>query len=658
MRLFALPGPFSRQQCACLLSLLCALPVAAEPPARVIVKLRGDANLALKQTLAADYARSGAPAGGKLIAGRELAPGMQVWQARGLTSEQLAARLRQQAGVEFAEPDRIKKIRAVPNDALYGSQWYLQNTQIASINAEAAWDVSTGNPALTIAVIDTGIRPNHPDLLSRLLPGYDFVSDLAMAADGNAADADASDPGDGLTSADLATPDLAGCGGGDGSQPVDSSWHGTRVAGIIGAQGNNGAGVSGVGWNLRLLPVRALGKCGGHDSDIIAAMRWAAGLSVSGAPLNPHPAKILNLSLGGQGSCSFAFRSVVSELTAAGVLVVAAAGNSTGPVEEPGNCPGVLAVAGVRHEGNKVGYSSYGIEVGISAPAGNCVNETGPCLFPMYTTTNDGQYAPRNDVYTGQSEEITVGTSFAAPLAAGVAGLMWSVQPALTPAQLIRRMQGSARAFVNDSSLPRCPAVVPGGTQEGQCSCTTSTCGAGLLQAGAAVNEALRPIAGFSYAGIASAGQTLTLDARSSVAATGAQLARYQWSAVFSDGAPATVENADRPQAQISLQRSGTLTLSLVVTDDAGRVDASSQLLSISAAAGGGSGNGSSGNGSSSGSSSGGSTDTGSGSGGTVTTPATPVADSGGGGGGGGGAFDYTGLLLLAGVSLLAWRCR
>jgi uncharacterized membrane protein len=125
---------------------------------------------------------------------------------------------------------------------------------------------------------------------------------------------------------------------------------------------------------------------------------------------------------------------------------------------------------------------------------------------------------------------------------------------------------------------------------------------------------------------------------------------------VFSDGAPATVENADRPQAQISLQRSGTLTLSLVVTDDAGRVDASSQLLSISAAAGGGSGNGSSGNGSSSGSSSGGSTDTGSGSGGTVTTPATPVADSGGGGGG--GAFDYTGLLLLAGVSLLAWRRR
>ena len=620
----------------------CSLPALAEPEARVIVKLRGDSTLASKQALAADRSSGMAQiAGTKLRAGAELAPGLQVWRATGMSSEALAAKLRQQPDVEFAEPDRLKKIRAVPNDAMYGSQWYLQNTQIASINAEAAWDITTGSPTLTVAVIDTGIRPYHPDLAARLVPGFDFVSETSHSADGDGIDANPSDPGDGLSSADLSTPELSGCGGGStGSDPVDSSWHGTKVAGIVGAQGNNGTGISGVGWNLQILPVRALGKCGGRDSDIIAAMRWAAGFSVNGAPLNTHPAKILNLSLGGQNSCSSAFRSVVAELKAAGVLVVAAAGNSTGPVEEPGNCPGVLAVAGVRHEGNKVGYSSYGQEVGISAPAGNCVNETGPCLFPLYTTGNDGQYTPGNDVYTSQTSEITVGTSFSTPLVAGVAGLMWSVQPGLSPSQLISRMQNSAKPFVYDSSLPVCPVVVPSGTKVGQCNCTTSTCGAGLLNASGAVNEALRPIASFSIGGLASVAQTLTLDASLSSAATGHNIARYQWNALFSDGTLVTVASADQPQAQINLLRGGTLTVSLTVTDDAGRVDASSQMLSITGSSGSTDGSGSSG----------GST------GSTATNTTNTVATSGGGGGGGGGAVDYFGLLLMAGGLLLAWR--
>lgn len=625
-----------------LLAALCSLPALAEPEARVIVKLRGDSTLASKQALAADRASGMAQiAGIKLRAGAELAPGMQVWRATGLSSEQLAAKLRQQADVEFAEPDRMKKIRAIPSDPLYGQQWYLQNTQIAAINAEAAWDLTTGSPTLTVAVIDTGIRPFHPDLAPRLVPGYDFVSETSHAGDGDGIDADPSDPGDGLTSADLSTPELSGCGGGDtGSDPVDSSWHGTKVAGIIGAQGNNGTGISGVGWNLQILPVRALGKCGGRDSDIITAMRWAAGFPVTGVPINTHPAKVLNLSLGGQNSCSSAFRSVVAELNAAGVLVVAAAGNSTGPVEEPGNCPGVLAVAGVRHEGNKVGYSSYGPEVGISAPAGNCVNETGPCLFPFFTTGNDGQYTPGNDVYTSQTTEITVGTSFSTPLVAGVAGLMWSVQPGLSPSQLISRMKNSAKPFVYDGSLPVCPVVVPSGTKVGQCNCTTSTCGAGLLNALGAVNEALRPVAGFSVAGIASAAQTLTLDASQSRAASGHAIARYQWNALFSDGSLVTVASADQPQAQINLLRGGTLTVSLTVTDDAGRVDAGSQVLAIAGGSSGSTDNtGSSGGGSGSG----------------TTTPGTTAASSGGGGGGG-GAVDYSGLLLMAAGVLLAWR--
>lgn len=656
MRMFPLSKNMIKHMSVALFGLWLPV-VAAQPEAQVIVKLRSNVSISMKQALAADRTTAMTRiAGVKVRAGAELAPGMQVWRASGLSSEALAAKLAQQADVEYAQPDRLKKIRAVPNDALFGLQWYLQNTQVASINALAAWDLIHGSPSVTVAVIDTGIRPSHPDLANKLLPGFDFVSGLSEAADGDGWDSDPSDPGDGLTTQDLATAELAGCGGGaDGSQPQNSSWHGTKVSGIAAAQGNNATGISGVGWDLKILPVRALGKCGGRDSDIIAAMRWAAGLSVAGAPLNPNPAKILNLSLGGQTDCSRAYRDAIAEITAAGSLVVAAAGNSTGPVEEPGNCPGVLAVAGVRHEGNKVGYSSYGREVGISAPAGNCVNETGACLFPFYTTSNDGQFTPHNDIYTGQANEITVGTSFATPLVAGVAGLMLSAHPDLTPAQLIGRMKNGAKAFVFDSSLPTCPVVVSDtSSQAGQCNCTSTTCGAGLLNALGAVNEALRPIARFAVTGDLMAGRTLSLNAASVSPASGHVISKYQWSALFSDGTPVSVLAADQQQASLVPQRSGSLTLSLVVTDDAGKVDASSQVLSIAAdtsvGTGGGTGSGSGGS-------------SGSGTGGTTTTPTDPVTTTpvaqGGGGGGGGGALDLAsllGLLTLLGLAYLPRR--
>jgi serine protease len=171
-----------------------------------------------------------------------------------------------------------------------------------------------------------------------------------------------------------------------------SSWHGTQVAGIVAAQANNSVGIAGIGGATRMLPVRVLGKCGGFDSDIIAGMRWAAGLAVPGVPANPNPARVINLSLAGSGTCSDVYNAI-AEIRAAGTLIVAAAGNETSPVEEPANCSGVLGVAGIRHTGTKVGYSSYGPEVGISAPAGNCVN-TGagqPCLFPFVTPSTSAR---------------------------------------------------------------------------------------------------------------------------------------------------------------------------------------------------------------------------------------------------------------------------
>ncbi len=161
---------------------------------------------------------------------------------------------------------------------------------------------NVGSTGVVIAVLDTGVLYDHPDLGrgdrgGKLLPGFDFVSASHMTNDGDGRDANPSDPGDWVDSSDKTNPLFTNC------DIAGSSWHGTRVAGMIGALTNNSAGVAGLDWNSFILPVRVLGKCGGIDSDILAGMRWAAGLHVAGVPDNPTPARILNLSLGSDGAC-------------------------------------------------------------------------------------------------------------------------------------------------------------------------------------------------------------------------------------------------------------------------------------------------------------------------------------------------------------------
>lgn len=456
---------------------------------RVIVKYRQTPD-ALKHALSLDQtSRLSARLGLALRSGRHINALAHVIRSAGVSSEALAARLSQEADVEYAIPDRLRTIRSLPNDPLFSGQWYLQATEAASTHATEAWNRTTGSSNIVVAVVDTGVRFDHPDLFAKLLPGYDFISDAPNAGDGDGRDVDASDPGDFISAADTEDPNLqAECG--SGLVPYNSSWHGTRVAGIVGAAGNNSAGITGTSWGAKILPVRVLGKCGGFDSDIIAGMRWAAGLSVPGVPNNPNPAKIINLSLGGSGSCTSAYADTIAELAGQGALVVAAAGNETGPVGAPGNCAGVLAVAGVRHVGTKVGYSSFGPEVSVSAPAGNCVNSFGPCLYSIDTATNLGATSPAANGYT-DGYNYNVGTSFSAPQAAGVAALMLSLNQALTPAGIIARIKQSARAFPTENTLSTCPNVATSGDTAGQCNCTTATCGAGILDAAAAVAAAL-----------------------------------------------------------------------------------------------------------------------------------------------------------------------
>jgi serine protease len=541
------------------------------------------------------------------------------------------ASLRADAAVQFADVDARREALSLPNDPLFvptpnasppaSGQWYLQTpsstpvmlegnstVDLAATDAVSAWNITTGSTGIVIADIDTGVRFDHPDLLragpaslgaafgGRLLPGYDFVgedqnpttgADLGtylIANDGDGWDPDPSDPGDWISQAELSNQLFSS----DTAEP--SSWHGTRVVGVYGALTNNATGVAGMSWGPWILPVRALGKGGGYDSDIIAGIQWAAGMPVSGVPTNPYPADIVNLSLGGTGSCPTSYQTALTAVTGLGVLIVAAAGNggtpgTTAPVDAPGNCsvdvPGLIAVAGLRNVGTKVGYSSFGAEVGVSAPAGNCIQTSGDCLRSIDTTTNAGTTVPDVDAYTNE-QNSNLGTSFATPIVAGVAALMRSVNANLTPAQVAARLEGSATAFpANTGNVPVCPN---NDASSGECSCPPSgQCGSGMVNALSAVNAALKPIVAIAIPTSVSAGSVL--DASGSLAACNPatlstatpaplSLVSYAWTAQ-----PASLISAGANSPQVTVNPGGGGVLTLTVTDSAGNSDTETVTL-------------------------------------------------------------------------------
>jgi serine protease len=566
-----------------LTALLLALPAhfaaaqaTADVPQRFIVKLRMAPASAAPERVQAVAARAGL----KVLATRHIFAGMHVLQvaAGAESAAQTLARLRADPQVEYAEPDQRRHALSTPDDTLFSGQWYLQDAQPAAVDAVDAWNVTTGNKGVVIAALDTGVRFDHPDLRNasdnRLLPGYDMIggtgdSGILTANDGDGRDPDASDPGDWISAADTKTALFKSC------TVANSSWHGTRVAGILGAITNNGAGIAGITQSGWVLPVRVLGKCGGYDSDIIAAMAWAAGLSVDGVPNNPYPARILNLSLGAVGSCPASYQQVVDQLVSLGVLIVVSAGNEGGPVDAPANCAGVAAIAGLRQIGTKVGFSSLGPEIALSAPGGNCVNPAGgPCLFSITTTSNTGTTVPAASTYTDQTN-FNVGTSFSAPIVSGIAGLMLSVNGNLTAGQLIARLQlGASAPFPVNPAAPMCHVPADSSDlQTSECNCTTDACGAGMANADGAVQQALRPIAAVHLPAQVSPRTTVSLDASGSAAACGATVVSYHWVVQSAQGSP-QIANADSAHASVvSPSGSGVYILGLTVTDSAGRTD-------------------------------------------------------------------------------------
>ncbi len=566
-------------------------PAATTQPAihRVLVKLRDSAVPGHVQTQAVSNTVQVLASRLSLTLGqtREITAGLHAMQVQPPAGESLAAtlaRLRADPAVEYAEPDQRRYPHAVPTDPLYVGQWYLQNVQPSAIDATTAWDAATGRSDIVVADIDTGIRYDHPDLnsatLNRLLPGYDFITDVDIANDGDPRDSDASDPGDWVTSADVANTSkpFSGC------TVENSSWHGTRVVGILGAIANNATGITGITWQGKILPVRALGKCGGLDSDIMDGMRWAAGLHVAGVPDNTHPAQIINMSLGGSGSCTMAQQAVVNEIVAKGVLIVVSAGNEGGPVDSPANCAGVAGVAGLRNAGTKVGFSSLGPQVALSAPGGNCVNASGACLFSLDTTSNNGVTNPGTSTYTDQLNS-NLGTSFSAPIVAGIAALMAGMNGNLQPAQLIARLKEGTKPFPvsADMTVPNCH--VPANSsdlQAAECNCNTQTCGAGMANAPGAITAALRPIAAVAVPTTVSAGQNVILRGAGSAAACGHSISSFAWTNVSTPGN--AIQGANTSTATVVAPASGNFTVRLTVVDDAGHQDTADVVVSSSAA--------------------------------------------------------------------------
>ena len=382
-------------------------------------------------------------------------------------ARKMATRIEADPTVEYAEPDYKMFPMATPSDPgfspgiNYGTainpvllnQWYLSNS-VSGINAPAAWDITTGSSSTVIAVIDTGVL-QHSDLAGRHAAGYDFISadpngSFDTANDGNARDSDAKDPGNWVTASEAGTGNFSSC-----TFETPSDWHGTHVAGIIAANPNND-NIAGINWAAKIRSVRVLGKCGGYTSDIVDGMRWSVGLSTPCNAQDPcanvsaSPAKILNLSLGipsetTPASCTRTMQSAINDVVATGATVIVAAGNSNEDATNsvPANCGGVISVAATLIDGNFAStYSNFGSAISLSAPGGSITKASGDVGQNGILSINDrGDTTALND----NSTASLFGTSFSSAIVSGVASLMLSVNPNLTPAQIKAILQATAR---------------------------------------------------------------------------------------------------------------------------------------------------------------------------------------------------------------------
>ncbi|MFN7834179.1 MAG: S8 family serine peptidase [Burkholderiaceae bacterium] len=536
---------------ACLFAAVPSSPVQAAPPSteedlsggRIIVKMKtranGTARLQSSESngLTANWVRDS-----------NSTTRILEWPTQTPLAERRAQlnRLRSDPNIESATVDRRVSANAVATDPHFASQWYLASTRKpGTARFDEAWNRFRGSASTVVAVIDTGVLYSHPDLVGKVLPGYDFISSASTANDGDGRDANASDPGNWIDTADQASDAFKGC------PAKDSSWHGTFISTLIAGNTNNGTGVAGANWNARILPIRVLGKCGGWLSDVMDGMRWAAGISVPGLPDNPTPAHVINLSLGGSLVCENYEQGIINEVLAKGAVVVAAAGNTGATVESPARCAGVIAVGALDGDGSRAAYSAEGAEITLMAPGGY--------YDTLIGAGNNGTKSPGGNSYVTKT-----GTSFSTPLVSAAVSLIKGINPDLNATQIRQILTSSARSFVTLPNMPLCTG------KEGPltCSCTRVACGAGMLDAGAAVTAAQgsQPLA---VPSASLANGKITLDAAGSNAASPKVLAGYRWTQL--SGSPVLTTPSDNATVVVDKPAADSdLLFQLTVTDSAG----------------------------------------------------------------------------------------
>ncbi len=330
--------------------------------------------------------------------------------------------------VEYVEEDtRLFANAGEYNDTYYNSQWYFQNYLSNSFYHAREQAVADGARTINVAVIDTGITP-HVDLSSSVVGGYDFISESANARDGNGRDSNPNDEG-------------------DYSDSSNSTWHGTHVAGIIAARSNNNYGIVGAAKNINIVPIRVLGATGGLTSDIADAVRWAAGGNIAGVPANSYPARVINMSLGAQGSCSRYMQESIDFAKSRGAVVVVATGNSNADASyfTPSNCRGVLRVGAVTASRSRSSYSNYGSIVDIAAPGDGIIS-----------TVNSGSTTQ----VAGTIKSMN-GTSMAAGFISATAAMIFQANPSLYPDQVRSIMTSTTASYYCDKSACSRGAVDP-----------------------------------------------------------------------------------------------------------------------------------------------------------------------------------------------------
>ncbi|KHK50672.1 peptidase S8 [Ralstonia sp. A12] len=551
-------------------------------------------------------------------------------------AQAVAQRMEASGQFEYVSPDRIWHAASTPSDPLFPLQWSLLPktgtatnvvtvpgvvsangaTTVGGANVTTAWDTTKGSSSVSVAVLDTGILPGHADLSgARINQGYDFVTNPFVNNKGGAGrSSDPTDPGDWVTSADI-TSNPTVCGG---LSPSNSSWHGTFVTGQLIAQ-HNSTGIAGIAPGVSLLMARVLGKCGGASSDIIDALTWATGGTVSGVTtVNTAPAKVVNMSLGGVGSCDTPTQNAISAARARGAAIVVATGNdgSASTIGTPANCAGTIAVTAHTFEGDRASYANVGTGTTLSAPGGGNGSVISGLGALVASLTNSGTTTATTDAYTGEG-----GTSMATPHVAGVAALMLSVNNALTPAQIATVLQQSARPF-------------PAGTY---CATHAGVCGAGMLDAGAAValakgNPSVHASTSASTV-VTNNAVTLTASGNAGLVNT---ITSVQWAQTSGPSVSLTTAGPDSNgnyTAKFTPSTAGTYAFTVMLTSNTGATATDTTNVTVTAAV-------SSGGGSSSGTT-------------TTTTPATTSSSSGGG-----GAIGLGGAALLLAAGLAGRRRR